>query len=204
MQGRSVLLVEKEVGLRNSLGRCLESFGATVQEFDSGEALLNGVTHEADALVATIRLGGIGALGLHRELDRRRFHLPIIVTTAHEDVSEALRAVHAMKEGAADLIEKPVDEIELVECLRRKFHRVPEKAEKWDCDQATAIVGQLTLREREVLVRLAKGLTHRRIGEELGISHRTVEVYAARILLKTRERSLAGLIQLAVLAGMVG
>jgi DNA-binding CsgD family transcriptional regulator len=57
-------------------------------------------------------------------------------------------------------------------------------------------LGRLTPREREILQRLAAGLTHRRIAEELGISERTVATHRDNIIRKSEAGSVAELIQL--------
>jgi DNA-binding NarL/FixJ family response regulator len=49
------------------------------------------------------------------------------------------------------------------------------------CLAGSASIDRLTAREREVATGLARGLTNKQIGRELGISHRTVEIHRARL-----------------------
>ena len=52
----------------------------------------------------------------------------------------------------------------------------------------------LTEREREVVAGLVRGLTNKQIGQELGISHRTVEIHRARVMRKLGTPTLAALL----------
>jgi DNA-binding CsgD family transcriptional regulator len=65
-------------------------------------------------------------------------------------------------------------------------------------------LGQLTARERQVLVGVAKGHTNREIAVQLGISHRTVETHRESVMRKLGVRTVAGLTRLALEAGLVG
>jgi DNA-binding NarL/FixJ family response regulator len=69
--------------------------------------------------------------------------------------------------------------------------------------QAGAL-GQLTARERQVLVGVASGHTNREIALRLGISHRTVESHRESLMRKLGVRTVAGLTRLALEAGLVG
>ena len=62
-------------------------------------------------------------------------------------------------------------------------------------------MARLTEREREVLDLVAAGRTSKEIGEQLGISPRTVEVYRARLMDKLQAGSLSDLVRLTVAAG---
>jgi DNA-binding NarL/FixJ family response regulator len=66
-----------------------------------------------------------------------------------------------------------------------------------DLDQAL-----LTEREREVLRLLAQGWRTKEIADSLGISAKTVETYRARIMMKLRIDTLAGLVRFAIRAGI--
>jgi DNA-binding CsgD family transcriptional regulator len=58
------------------------------------------------------------------------------------------------------------------------------------------LIELLTLREREVVAGLMRGLTNKKIGQELGISHRTVEIHRARAMRKLGAPTLAALLTL--------
>jgi len=61
---------------------------------------------------------------------------------------------------------------------------------------------ELTTREKQVLTELANGLTSKKAGEKLGISHKTVEAHKENIYKKTRLRNIAQLTKLAINLGL--
>jgi DNA-binding NarL/FixJ family response regulator len=65
-------------------------------------------------------------------------------------------------------------------------------------------LGQLTPRERQVLIGVAKGHTNREIALQLGIGHRTVETHRESLMRKLGVRTVAGLTRLALEVGLVG
>lgn len=58
------------------------------------------------------------------------------------------------------------------------------------------LIEQLTHRELEVVGGLVRGLTNKQIGQELGISHRTVEIHRSRLMRKLGAATLAGLLSI--------
>ena len=71
-------------------------------------------------------------------------------------------------------------------------------------ESSAGALGQLTARERQVLVGIAQGHTNREIAVQLGISHRTVETHRESLMRKLDVRTVAGLTRLALEAGLVG
>ncbi|NWF45542.1 PAS and helix-turn-helix domain-containing protein [Hydrogenophaga sp. D2P1] len=80
----------------------------------------------------------------------------------------------------------------------RALHReVPHEAGIWsfeDLSSRRAVKAELTGREREVAAFLMNGLTSKEIGKALGISHRTVEIYRARLMRKYQAHSTPDLV----------
>ena len=75
---------------------------------------------------------------------------------------------------------------------------VPHAAGIWTFEDLSAqrpVTAPLTAREREVAAQLMQGLTSKAIGRVLGISHRTVEIYRARLMRKYRASTAAELVQ---------
>ena len=74
----------------------------------------------------------------------------------------------------------------------------PHAAGIWTFEDLSAhrpVAAPLTAREREVAAQLLRGLTSKEIGRVLGISHRTVEIYRARLMRKYRASTAAELVQ---------
>ena len=107
--------------------------------------------------------------------------------TTPADLRAAIRAVHA-----GDAWFSPSVARTLAEAIRDQPAAVPESLER------------LTEREREVLVRIARGLSNKEIAGELGISVRTVESHRDSLMRKTSMKNVAALTRLAIEAGMLG
>jgi RNA polymerase sigma factor (sigma-70 family) len=193
--GGAVYVVEDDRAVRESLELLLRLRGFIPKGFASGEEFLDysALQRPACALL-DVRLPGIDGLQLQRELRSRHPGLPTIVITAHGDVSTARTA---LREGAVDFLEKPIDEGDLLEAVATALasdQRVVRQAR--DREELAARLERLTAREREVFVRITNGQHNREIAEEFGISPRTVEVHRARIMEKLRARRVADLFRL--------
>jgi FixJ family two-component response regulator len=122
--------------------------------------------------------------------------LPVLFLTGFGDVPTA-RA--ALKAGAFDFLEKPVDNdrlVELVEAAIRSDER------RWEAErQAQRLqerLDRLTPRERAVMEQVVAGRHNREIAADMGISARTVEVYKARLMDKLDVRRVADLVRFAI------
>ena len=102
-----ILLVEDKPELRAMLRKALERAGYAVEEAPDGNAAIDKVRARRYLLVLTdLKLPGSSGLDVLREARRVEPTLPVILVTAYGSVEEA---VTAMKEGAFDFIQKPVD-----------------------------------------------------------------------------------------------
>jgi FixJ family two-component response regulator len=144
--------------------------------------------------VLDVRLPGESGLELQAALgDTRRF-LPIIFVTGHGTVSGGVRA---MKEGAVDFLQKPVDEHELLGGIQRALDRSREAraslAEQAELEHRLAA---LTPREREVLDLVATGMLNKQIAERLGVAEKTIKVHRGRVMHKMAAASVAELVRM--------
>lgn len=195
-----VMIVDDDAAVRDSTALLLSLKGFATRQFASAEQALEAVGDPFDpgllgCLLLDFRMSGMDGLALQAELRRRGCALPIVIVTAHGDVATA-RA--ALKGGALDFLEKPVDEDVLLSTVRNALEVAAARAPR---PAADAGVARLSAREREVLDQVVQGRHNREIGELLGISPRTVEVYRARLMEKLQARSVADLIRIALAAG---
>ncbi|MDO9597625.1 MAG: response regulator transcription factor [Azoarcus sp.] len=191
---QQIYIVDDDEALRDSLVWMLESSGYTVAAFDSAEAFLAAWRESmSGCLVLDVRMPGMSGLELFEELGRRRFSLPVIFITGHGDVP---MAVSALKKGAADFIEKPFGDQEMLrlveQCLEQE--RSSRSKRKLEADTVRRL-DHLTQREREVLDLIILGKLNKQIADVLGISIKTVEVHRARVMEKMGAHSLAELVQ---------
>ena len=169
--------------------------GIRTQPFATAESFLETYRPEwAGCVLTDLRMPGMTGLELQSMLRERRLDVPVVVLTAHGDVATA-RA--ALKNGACDFLEKPIDDATLIEVLHNALRVDRERrAAVTARSSADRRMERLTEREREILTLLAAGHQNRQIAAQLGISPRTVEVHKARIMEKLGCRSLADLIRL--------
>src|SRR4029077_12627839 len=112
--------------------------------------------------------------------------------TAHGDVSSARAALLA---GAADFLEKPIDNDSLLTAVRAAVAGDDRLQQARVADaRARTLLATLSAREREVFDKIVDGLHNREIAMHLGISPRTVEVYRAHVRAKLQPRRLADLL----------
>src|SRR5262245_66347577 len=99
----------------------LRVFGYSVRTFETADAFLSALTgEETGCIVADVRMPGTDGIALVRELARRNSALPVVLISGHADVP---MAVAAIKAGAEDFIEKPVDDVALLAAINRSLAR---------------------------------------------------------------------------------
>ena len=197
----TVIIVDDDEAFRDSLKVLLESAELSVTVYDSGRNFLNAFERDGVAcLLLDIKLPDMNGLELQQELISQGIDLPVIVMTGYGDVS---LAVKAMKAGAVDFIEKPIDRASLMESVNDALDiaRQPRKSPVGNKD-LLARLELLTPREKEVLEQLVIGRPNKVIAYELGISRRTVETHRARVMEKMEARGLSQLVRMAIEVGI--
>ena len=197
MSDSTVFLVDDDASIRDALSLLISLKGLRSSVFASAEDFLAVYNPSwRGCLLTDLKMQGMSGLDLQEELQQRGVQLPVVVLTAHGDVNTA-RA--ALKNGAVDFLEKPVNDEVLIDVLLNAI-RIDEERHRTQTQQAqtTARLARLTAREREVLDALADGLSHKEIAEKLSISARTVEVYKARMMDKLQCGTLADVVRLAM------
>jgi two-component system response regulator FixJ len=175
----------------------LRVFGYRVHTYDSADAFLAALTGaEAGCIVADVRMPGIDGIELARELGRRGSALPVVLISGHADVP---MAVAAIKAGAEDFIEKPVDDVQLLAAINRSLART--FARQQSLGELQQQFERLTAREVEVMDLVVEGYTSQAIAARLNISPRTVESYRVQIMDKMNAPSVAVLVRLAIRLG---
>lgn len=197
----TVFVVDDDAAVRSSLAMLIESVSLDVATFESAGQFLEALgTESCGCLVLDIRMPGMSGLELQQQLKQRGCPLPIIFITGHGDVS---MAVHAMREGALDFIEKPFRDQELLDRINQALEHDRARRRKDDeLVQLRERFAGLTPREHEVMLRISRGQANKVIAIELGLSERTVEIHRAKVMHKTGARSLAELVGMTARLGL--
>ena len=152
----SVLIIDDDVALRDSLGRLLRSVGLHAQLFASiSEFLASDPPDGPTCLVLDVRLPGRSGLEFQRDLAAANRELPIIFITGHGDVP---MSVQAMKGGAIEFLTKPFRDQDLLDAIQLGLARDRARREN---ETALAALrerfGSLSPREREIVIQVARG-----------------------------------------------
>lgn len=188
----TVFVVDDDNAMRRSVVFLAESVGWRAQGFADAESFLAQARANAvGCLVLDVRMPTMSGLELQQAMNARGLRLPIIFITGHGDVS---MAVQAMRDGAVDFIEKPFRDQVLLDAIAQAVRRSHANAAHADHhERARQRYDQLTLREREIAQRAARGQPSKLIARELGISDKTVQVHRTHIMEKMDVHSAAEL-----------
>lgn len=178
---RHVYVVEDDAAVRDSLVVLLRMRACDVHAFADAESFLaNGTLVRPACLLLDVKLPGMDGLALQAKLAQEQPALRVVMMTGHGDVGMARTALRA---GALDFLEKPLDDEELLEVVELALADSATRLDKLRGDEALRrSLGRLTPREQEVFRRVTDGMHNREIAQEFGISPRTVEVHRARLL----------------------
>jgi two-component system response regulator FixJ len=196
----TIFVVDDEESVRHALTEMLEVFGYNVEAHETAEGLLQSLeSPDAGCIVADVRMPGMTGIELVRELSRREMAIPVVVISGHADIA---MAVAAIKAGAEDFIEKPIDDRKLVAAINQGLARRFELQQQQESIQdLCARFDRLTPREVQVFDLVVTGHTSASISKILKISPRTVESYRVQIMEKMRAASIAVLVRNAVRLG---
>ena len=190
----TVHLIDDDQAVRDGLGLLIGTVGLRVQPWGDPRAFLSGFDREGiGAIVLDVRMPGISGLGVLDTLVAQGVDQPVIMLTGHGTVDMCRRA---FKAGAAEFLEKPVNDEALLEALQNAVRQHVRSRQRHQADrEARERYAQLSEREREVLGLIVEGLTNKEIGRALGLSPRTVETHRANLFAKLQAPSLAQLIR---------
>ncbi len=179
----TVFVVDDDESVRESLTMLVETIDLNVKAFASAQEFLqNYEPNEPGCLVLDVRMPGMSGLELQAKLAANECKIPVILVTGHGDVP---MAVNAMKTGAVSFIEKPFRDQDLIDTIQEAIEK--DAKERVLLNKQSKIkekIDTLTSRERQVMDRMAEGLTNKKIAYELKISQKTVDFHRANIFKK--------------------
>ena len=192
-----VYIVEDETETRELLVRLFDNLGHAVATFASAEEFLEGIRQDAAqprCAIAELRLPGMDGLRLQQRLSAAQLRMPMVFLTAHATVPAA---VQAMRMGAIDFLEKPLNSQLLLAAVQRALQSETEACRRYESSRTIASrLAKLTPREREVLDLLVTAHSTKEIASRLAINAKTVFVHRARVMEKMGVDSLVELSRL--------
>lgn len=196
----AVWVVDDDRAVGAAVARLLRSAALEVVSLSSAGELLERLLHERpDCLLLDVWLHEVTGVDLVPVIQERAGRLPIVFMSASPDVGTSLRA---MRSGAIDFLEKPVDDGPLLEAVIRAVARGRAWQEaRASTEAASRQLATLTPREREVFALVALGKPNKHIAAELGTTEKTIKVHRGRVMQKLGAGSVVDLVRLADRAG---
>lgn len=201
-KGNEIYVLDDDVAVRLALTTILSLGGFRVACFADGLALLVATESQVPVcIMLDLHLPGRSGLDILWDLHRKAYPAPIIVISGQGDIETA---VHCIKNGAVDFIEKPFRGSELVARVEDAIQAYAQRQSKASEETAASLhfpgTEPLTRRERELLKLISSGATNKEAALHLGISPRTVEDHRAAIMKKLGAKNSADLVRLVMTA----
>lgn len=189
-----IYVVDDDAAVRDSIQLLMQSVGLVSAGFENAQEFLAGFDPNAlCCILLDIRMPGMSGLQLQKELQSQGCCQPIIFITGHGDVP---MAVQAMRDGAADFIQKPFRDQDLIDRIQEVLDQagtVRDAAR--DLVELRRCFEQLTDREVMVFDLVATGHVNKQIAFELGVSTRTVELHRANVIEKLGAKNVSQLVR---------
>jgi FixJ family two-component response regulator len=199
----TVFIVDDDDMVLGALEALVASVGLRAETYLSARQFLSGYEPTREGcVIVDMRLPGMSGLELQAALRDREIDLPVIVISGYGDVSSAVRA---MKAGAVDFFQKPVDGQLLLEAIQRAVAAgAARSSANAEAEAVRSLLAGLSRRERDVLDGVLSGEPNKRIAVRLGIAEKTVEAHRARLMSKLEARNIVELVKKVLLVSPEG
>lgn len=199
----TVYIIDDDDGVRSAFEALLSSVGLRAEAYQSAPHFLAGYQPtEAGCMLVDVRLPGISGLELQTLLRERDIDLPVIMISGHADVAIAVRA---MKAGAVDFLQKPINSQTLIETVQRAIQDSIIIAQaQAQAERARKLLVGLSRRERDVLDGIVAGEPNKRIAARLRIAEKTVEAHRARLMIKLEAKNVVELLKTVLMSSRKG
>lgn len=200
---KNVYLVDDDSAIRDSLSWLLKAVDIEVQSFDSAQRFLSEVDlSQPGCLLLDLCMPVMGGNQLQAVLNRTPNALAIVFLTGEADVPTTVRL---FKQGAFDLLEKPVDSVVLIETIRRACDHSQVTYERQHQRHALQMrIDLLSTREREIMCLVQEGMQNKQIADRLCIALRTVEIHRHNMMKKMGCATVLQLVQKLIGSGSNG
>lgn len=184
-----VYVVDDDESVRDSLAFMLEGHDFKVTTFDDGQVFIDQVDlMTPGCVVLDSRMPILRGQEVHAILNQQQSPLSVIFLTGHGDVP---MAVDALKLGAVDFFQKPVDGEQLAVAIHKAM---TYSLGRYEYQENKSMFDSLTEREREILQLIVKGKRNQQIADELCVAVRTIEVHRSSLMKKCQAKTVADLV----------
>lgn len=188
-----VFFVDDEPKVRMVVRKTLERADVSVTCFDSARECLTQLEDaKCDLLITDVKMPEMDGIELLTEVKKKRSWLPVLIVTGYADVPMAVRALRA---GAADFVEKPLD--------RNAFLDAVDRLLAENASQTMLFNHTLTRMEMRILDLILEGRNTREIALVLHRSPRTIEVHRSHVMRKMDATNIVELLRRAVDMGIL-
>ena len=194
--GATVFIVDDDQSVRTALARLTRSASLHAETFASAKEFLEREHPDGPGcMVLDLSMPGSTGLELQQDMAAADIDLPIVFLTGHGNVPSSVKA---LKSGAVDFLEKPVDDDRLLSAIKGAVEQsIRTRRDRAKLSEIRGRVARLTRRELQVFRLVVQGKLNKQVAGELGMSEKTVKVHRARVMQKMEADSLAELVRLA-------
>lgn len=193
-----VHVVDDEGDSRRFITNILQSVGLLVKTYQSAESFLTGFEpDDSGCILLDVCMPGMSGLELQQRMIHAGVTATLVMMTGH---GSARNAAQAMKNGAFDFLEKPLNPAELIDAMHNAL--------RWDESQRLINQHHLTLqkrtdsltpREKEVMDLVVSGYANKQVAAAIGTCQRTAETHRNRVMHKMKADSLADLVKMSMI-----
>jgi FixJ family two-component response regulator len=193
---RKIFLIDDDKEIRAGISLLLKSLGYNIESFKSVDELLEYSDYSGPGcIILDVFLGEESGLEMQSKLEINFETLPIIFITGQGNIP---MSVEAMKKGAINFLQKPIDDKELIRAIEEALTRSDERIKKQnEIEKFKSLVSSLTSREYEIFINVITGMLNKQIAAELGIAEHTVKNHRLNITEKLGVKSVAEMIYIA-------
>jgi len=190
--GHHIFFTDDEPKICRVIEEILEQNGLKVSCFGCPvECIEELQVQRCDLLITDLKMPKMDGIDLMRETKQLNPLLPVLIITGYGDIPTA---VEAIKAGANDFIEKPLDKKRFVSKVKSLLP---------DNGNHKHVGRSLTQTESKILKSVLNGKSNKKIAELLNRSRRTIEVHRAHIMKKFGADNLVNLVKYASVMGLI-
>ena len=197
----TVFIVDDDPSARKGLLWLVRSAGWRGEVFASArEFLARPAFSGTGCVILDVNMPGMTGLQLRDMMAERNISLPVVFLTGHGDVP---MSVDAMKKGAVDFLQKPVNDEALLQAVHHAVERhAAAQVHRQEVERIQARVQRLTPRERDVLEYVIGGCLNKQIADALQIAEVTVKQHRGLVMQKMEVSSVPELVRQCETAGI--